>query len=60
VAGLPPALPDPDSHAGRLLRDAVAVAAENAMRERDEALADRIGRATAFYVAAWLNGEDVG
>jgi hypothetical protein len=58
VCGIPPdfgelaAFP---SHVGRVVREAVVVAATEANRDRDEALADRIGRRVIVELVEFLN-----
>lgn len=48
LAGFPP-------HVRRVVREAVVVAATRASRARDEALADRMGRAMVRELAQFLN-----
>jgi hypothetical protein len=48
LEGFPP-------HVGRVVREAVTVAAMQANRDRDEALAERTGRAVIRELVAFLN-----
>jgi sorbitol-specific phosphotransferase system component IIBC len=57
VAGVPPFVPEADTRAGRIVRDAVAVAAQEAMRERDEALVEHIGWSVGHHVALFYAGK---
>lgn len=56
AAGMPPVLPD-DVPGGRLLRDAVGMAAIEAMNARDEALAEAIAVRTAREVIQQMGWE---
>lgn len=58
MSGVPPDLSELaafPAHVGRVVRDAVAVSALEAIRDRDEALAAATGRAVVRELAALLS-----